>query len=313
MSSSERLPRGAPTVHERRLTPAVGPSGRADAEGSASGALNPLGGEPLECWRARGRRPSRSASPGGRLDRDGLDAGLPARVELERARGGGDVRSRRRRPAGSPSHPSSRCGVLSFTKNRCGFPRSSRGNWSGPVGSTRGQQPFRDGLVVREAQAARWGFTPHYGHVEVECRASLTRARCSRPGWSGLRYEPDDCGEICLVEVSRRHARRRSRSPRSATGSSASAIRRLRRGLRRSAPTRSTSPRPHVYAAEWRQRRRRPSSSTANRCGRSRRRRRTRCRLHHRGLRLPRAARRPQATTLAAPELVVRRVCGRAA
>src|ERR671937_1487119 len=23
------------------------------------------------------------------------------------------------------------------------------GNWSGPVGSTRGQQPFRDGLVVR--------------------------------------------------------------------------------------------------------------------------------------------------------------------
>jgi hypothetical protein len=27
------------------------------------------------------------------------------------------------------------------------------GNWSGPAGSTRGQQPFRDGLAVREPQA----------------------------------------------------------------------------------------------------------------------------------------------------------------
>jgi hypothetical protein len=37
------------------------------------------------------------------------------------------------------------------------------GNWSGPLGSTRGQQPFADGLVVREAQRPRWGFTPSSG------------------------------------------------------------------------------------------------------------------------------------------------------
>jgi len=30
------------------------------------------------------------------------------------------------------------------------------GNWSGPAGSPQGQQPFRDGLVVREAQPTRW-------------------------------------------------------------------------------------------------------------------------------------------------------------
>lgn len=31
------------------------------------------------------------------------------------------------------------------------------GNRSGPAGSDRGQQHFRDGLVVRGAQPARWG------------------------------------------------------------------------------------------------------------------------------------------------------------
>ena len=37
------------------------------------------------------------------------------------------------------------------------------GVFSGPVGSTVGQQPFRDGLVVREFQPPQWGWTPHFG------------------------------------------------------------------------------------------------------------------------------------------------------
>jgi hypothetical protein len=75
------------------------------------------------------------------------------------------------------------------------------GNWSGPVGSSRGQQPFREGLVVREAQPTVWGFTPHYGYVEVECRATLS-ARSMFSAWLvGLEDEPDRCGEICVVEV----------------------------------------------------------------------------------------------------------------
>ncbi len=75
------------------------------------------------------------------------------------------------------------------------------GNWSGPVGSTRGQQPFRDGLVVREAQPPTWGFTPHGGRIEVVCRATLTERSMFSAWLVGLEDEPDRCGEICLVEV----------------------------------------------------------------------------------------------------------------
>ncbi|HEV8222850.1 MAG TPA: glycoside hydrolase family 16 protein [Streptosporangiaceae bacterium] len=75
------------------------------------------------------------------------------------------------------------------------------GNWSGPAGSSRGQQPFRDGLVVREAQPTRWGFTPHYGYVEVQCRATITERSMFSAWMVGLEDEPDRCGEICIVEV----------------------------------------------------------------------------------------------------------------
>jgi hypothetical protein len=75
------------------------------------------------------------------------------------------------------------------------------GNWSGPVGSSRGQQPFADGLTVQEAQLTRWGFTPHYGYVEVQCRAALTQRSMFSAWMVGLEDEPDRCGEICIVEV----------------------------------------------------------------------------------------------------------------
>jgi hypothetical protein len=75
------------------------------------------------------------------------------------------------------------------------------GNWSGPVGSTRGQQPFAEGLVVAEAQPTQWGFTPHYGHIEVTCRATLSPRSMFSAWMVGLEDEPERCGEICLVEV----------------------------------------------------------------------------------------------------------------
>ena len=75
------------------------------------------------------------------------------------------------------------------------------GNWSGPVGSSRAQQPFRNDLVVREEQPAHWGFTPHFGRVEVECRATI-RPRSMFSAWMvGLEDRPERCGEICLMEV----------------------------------------------------------------------------------------------------------------
>jgi Glycosyl hydrolases family 16 len=75
------------------------------------------------------------------------------------------------------------------------------GNWSGPVGSFRGQQPFRDGLVVRQAQDELRGFTPLYGRIEVECRARIGPGSMFAAWMVGMEDEPDRCGEICLVEV----------------------------------------------------------------------------------------------------------------
>ncbi len=75
------------------------------------------------------------------------------------------------------------------------------GNWSGPRGSTQGQQPFRDGLVGREEQPARWGFTPHFGHIAVECRADLSTRSMFSASMVVLEDQPERCGEICIIEV----------------------------------------------------------------------------------------------------------------
>ncbi|MFF1633619.1 glycoside hydrolase family 16 protein [Leifsonia sp. NPDC058248] len=75
------------------------------------------------------------------------------------------------------------------------------GNRSGPVGSTDGQQPFLDGMLVREEQPTTIGFAPLFGRIEVECRATIT-ARSMFSAWMvGLEDRPERCGEICLVEV----------------------------------------------------------------------------------------------------------------
>lgn len=75
------------------------------------------------------------------------------------------------------------------------------GSWSGPVGSSQGQQPFREGLVVAEEQPAVWGFTPRYGDIEVECRAVVGRGSMFSAWMVGLEDVPERSGEICLVEV----------------------------------------------------------------------------------------------------------------
>jgi hypothetical protein len=126
------------------------------------------------------------------------------------------------------------------------------GTWSGPVGSTRGQQPFRDGLVVREAQVPRWGFTPRYGRVEVECRAILSECSMFSAWMVGLEVEADDCGEICLVEV---FGDTLADGPVAAVGHGIKRIRdpRLREDF-------LADPRPiditqaHVYGVDWRPR-----------------------------------------------------------
>ncbi|WP_199522505.1 glycoside hydrolase family 16 protein [Geodermatophilus marinus] len=75
------------------------------------------------------------------------------------------------------------------------------GNWSGPVGSTRGPQPFADGLVVLEEQPAFWGHTPRYGRIEATVRATVP-ARSMAAFWlSGTEEVREHSAEICVAEV----------------------------------------------------------------------------------------------------------------
>jgi len=75
------------------------------------------------------------------------------------------------------------------------------GVFSEEVGSTRGQQPFREGLTVREFQPAQWGWTPEYGRLEVRARMALSPRSMASVWMVGLEEEPERCGEICIFEV----------------------------------------------------------------------------------------------------------------
>ena len=75
------------------------------------------------------------------------------------------------------------------------------GVFSGEAGSTVGQQPFREGLVVREAQPARWGWTPRYARVEVRARMELSPRSMASVWLAGIEDRPERSGEICVFEV----------------------------------------------------------------------------------------------------------------
>jgi hypothetical protein len=75
------------------------------------------------------------------------------------------------------------------------------GVFSGAVGSTIGQQRFRDGLVVRESQPTRWGWTPRYGLLEVRARMDLSPRSMAAVWMVGLEDEPARSAEICIFEV----------------------------------------------------------------------------------------------------------------
>jgi hypothetical protein len=75
------------------------------------------------------------------------------------------------------------------------------GSFAGPRGSTIGQQPFRDGLVVREEQPTMWGYTPRYGRVEIRMRGVVTDRSMFASWLSGVEDRPERSGEICVAEI----------------------------------------------------------------------------------------------------------------
>jgi hypothetical protein len=77
------------------------------------------------------------------------------------------------------------------------------GNWSGPVGTPRGQQRYREGLTVCEVQDRFEGWLPSSGQVEISARMDLSPRSMAALWLSG--FEDDDaqerCGELCVFEV----------------------------------------------------------------------------------------------------------------
>jgi hypothetical protein len=68
-------------------------------------------------------------------------------------------------------------------------------------GELDGQQPFRDGLDVREPQPAWWGCTPRYGRLEIRARMELGPHSMASVWLSGIEDEPQRSGEICVFEI----------------------------------------------------------------------------------------------------------------
>jgi hypothetical protein len=75
------------------------------------------------------------------------------------------------------------------------------GNRSGPVGSTIGQQAVHDGQLVREEQPEFAGHLQDEGHLEVRCRMTLSPRSMAALWLCGFEEEPEQCGEICVVEI----------------------------------------------------------------------------------------------------------------
>jgi Glycosyl hydrolases family 16 len=75
------------------------------------------------------------------------------------------------------------------------------GNFSGPRGSTIGQQPYRDGLIVREEQEPFWGWTPQRGYIEMRARGVIAQRSMVGFWLAGLEDQPERSGEICVAEV----------------------------------------------------------------------------------------------------------------
>jgi Glycosyl hydrolases family 16 len=74
-------------------------------------------------------------------------------------------------------------------------------NFSGPVGSTIGGQPFLENQRVLQEQPTLWGYTPRYGHIEIRMRGVVSPRSMVAFWMSGIEDRPERSGEICVMEV----------------------------------------------------------------------------------------------------------------
>jgi hypothetical protein len=127
------------------------------------------------------------------------------------------------------------------------------GVFSGEAGSTRGQQPFRDGLTVREFQPAQWGWTPRYGMLEIRARMDLSPRSMAAVWMVGLEVEPEQCAEICIFEVFGDAVRVEAGRTSAAVGMGVHPFRDPALREEWDAPRVEVDvAEPHVYSADWR-------------------------------------------------------------
>ena len=127
------------------------------------------------------------------------------------------------------------------------------GVFSGPLGSTIGQQPVREGALVREFQPTLWGWTPHYGLLEVRARMDLSPRSMAAVWMVGLEDEPTRCAEICVFEVFGEALQTEGERPSAAVGMGVHPFRDPAITDEFAAERVAIDvTQPHVYAADWR-------------------------------------------------------------
>lgn len=72
---------------------------------------------------------------------------------------------------------------------------------SGPVGSSSGQHPFAEGLVVRELQESQRLFLQHRGVIEIRMRANPDPEILVALWMIGFEEQPYESAEICVAEI----------------------------------------------------------------------------------------------------------------
>jgi hypothetical protein len=127
------------------------------------------------------------------------------------------------------------------------------GTWSGPVGSTRGQQRFREGLLVREEQPRFEGCLVSSGSVAIEASMRLSPRSMAALWLSGFEDDPGQlqCGELCVFEVFG-NALGRADDPSAEVGVGIKAFRDPALTQDFGAPRVAIDvAEPHAYAVEW--------------------------------------------------------------
>ena len=125
------------------------------------------------------------------------------------------------------------------------------GSFSGPVGSTRGQQRFREGQVVREEQPRLEGWLPASGHVEIRCRMTLSPRSMGALWLAGFE---DDEEQLQLRRAVRRRDLRQVRARRARARSAWASRRSATPALTQDfdAPRLPIDPADfHTYAVDW--------------------------------------------------------------